>query len=414
MNLATDIIGGGMNGLREVWSNKVRSLLSMSGIILGVAALVAMVGVVQGMVGNLRASFEGRGGILRLDINDQELSEELQHMAGLSPGRTLRDAEAIGQNVFLASHVSAEVNLSWQRFEGNGGVTGAILRGVMPDSIVFDQRELVDGRFIADLDLDHDQPVIVIGGRLRQQLFSKRGSVIGEKIRINEGIYTIVGELADLQTSVGGMARGSRLNLLSYIPVTTAIKRFRENDKVDQLTVMAASPGVIADVISQVENTLLLTHRGVPDFVVETQEESMAELKRLERSFIFSLGGIAAISLLVGGIGIMNVMLASVSERIREIGVRKAIGARSHDIFLQFLAEAVVISILGGLIGLVASIGLLAGLREIIPDGDAISGMPGMPMLYGFFFSTAVGLVSGIYPALRAARLDPIDALRYE
>jgi putative ABC transport system permease protein len=414
MNFAADIVGGIGNGLREVWSNKVRSLLSMSGIILGVAALVAMVGVVQGMVGNLRASFEGRGGILRLDINDQEVPEEQRHLAGLSQGRTLRDAEAIAQNVPLASFVGAEANLRWRRFDADGRTAWGVLRGVLPDNIVFDQRELIDGRFISELDLDYSHSVIVIGSWLRQELFPNRGSVVGEKIRINEGVYTVVGEFAEWYASVGGLARGGGINRSNYIPATTAIRQFRDNDQIDELTVMAASANEIPDVISQIENTLLLTHRGVRDFVVETQEESMAELQRLERSFTFSLGGIAAISLLVGGIGIMNVMLASVSERIREIGVRKAIGARSHDIFLQFLAEAVAISLLGGLIGLFVSVGLLAGLREIIPDGDSISGMPVIPMIYGFFFSSGIGLVSGIYPAMRAARLDPIDALRYE
>ena len=140
----------------------------------------------------------------------------------------------------------------------------------------------------------------------------------------------------------------------------------------------------------------------------------MAELKKLENSFTYSLGGIAGISLLVGGIGIMNVMLASVSERIREIGVRKAIGARSHDIFIQFLAEAVVISLLGGLLGLVASVGLLSLARDLIPQGENINLVPVTAMLYGFVFSSLIGLASGIYPALRASRLDPVDALRYE
>ena len=414
MNIAADIVGGVANGLREVWSNKVRSLLSMSGIILGVAALVAMVGVVQGMVGNLRASFEGRGGILRLDINDQEVPEEQRHLIGLSPGRTLRDAEAIAQNVPFASSVGVQINLRWHRFDANNRFIWSVIHGVVPDNIVFDQREVVDGRFIADIDLDYAQPVIVIGSWIRDHLFPNKGSVIGEQIRIAQGVYTIVGEMGEFHDSFGGLRRGSMLNRINYIPATTGIRRFRDNDQLDQLTVMAASTDVISDVISQVENTLLLTHRGVRDFVVETQDEAMAELRRLERSFTFSLGGIAAISLLVGGIGIMNVMLASVSERIREIGVRKAIGARSHDIFLQFLAEAVAISLLGGLIGLFVSVGLLAGLREIIPDGESISGMPVIPMIYGFLFSSGIGLVSGIYPAMRAARLDPIDALRYE
>jgi putative ABC transport system permease protein len=140
----------------------------------------------------------------------------------------------------------------------------------------------------------------------------------------------------------------------------------------------------------------------------------MQELKKLENSFTYSLGGIAGISLIVGGIGIMNVMLASVSERIREIGVRKAIGARGHDIFIQFLAEAVVISILGGLFGLIASVGLLTLAQDLIPKGENISNMPVTAMFYGFLFSSLIGLASGIYPAMRASRLDPIDALRYE
>jgi ABC-type antimicrobial peptide transport system permease subunit len=168
------------------------------------------------------------------------------------------------------------------------------------------------------------------------------------------------------------------------------------------------------DLIEQIENTLIQTHRGILDFEVRTQEEQMAELEKLEKSFTYSLGGIAGISLLVGGIGIMNVMLASVSERIREIGVRKAIGARSYDIFIQFLAEAVVISLLGGLLGLFLSIGLLSIARDLIPGGENISLIPISVMIYGFLFSSLIGLASGVYPALRASRLDPIDALRYD
>jgi ABC-type antimicrobial peptide transport system permease subunit len=161
-------------------------------------------------------------------------------------------------------------------------------------------------------------------------------------------------------------------------------------------------------------NTLAITHRGIEDYEVRTQHERLAEMQKLEDSFLYSMGGIAAISLLVGGIGIMNVMLASVSERIREVGVRKAIGARSHDIFLQFLAEAVVISVLGGLIGLVLSVGFLALAQNIIPDGASIDLIPAIAMFYGFLFSSLIGLLSGIYPALRAGRLDPIEALRYD
>ena len=168
------------------------------------------------------------------------------------------------------------------------------------------------------------------------------------------------------------------------------------------------------DLIEQIENTLIQTHRGILDFEVRTQEEQMAELEKLEKSFTYSLGGIAGISLLIGGIGIMNVMLASVSERIREIGVRKAIGARSYDIFIQFLAEAVVISLVGGLLGLLLSVALLSVARDLIPAGENISLIPISIMIYGFIFSSLIGLASGVYPALRASRMDPIDALRYD
>lgn len=190
--------------------------------------------------------------------------------------------------------------------------------------------------------------------------------------------------------------------------------RYKGDDKVNRIEILAANTETMPDLIGQIENTLTQTHRGILDFEVRTQEEQMMELKKLENSFTYSLGGIAGISLLVGGIGIMNVMLASVSERIREIGVRKAIGARSHDIFIQFLAEAVVISLIGGLLGLVASVGLLSLARDLIPQGENINLVPVTAMLYGFVFSSLIGLASGIYPALRASRLDPIDALRYE
>lgn len=239
--------------------------------------------------------------------------------------------------------------------------------------------------------------------------------MIGEQVRIHDQVYTIIGQIKPVATSMagrrGGFSYEARFN---YIPATTAMSRYKGDDKVNRIEVLAASVEAMPDLMEQIENTLTQTHRGITDFEIRTQEEQMAELKKLENSFTYSLGGIAGISLLVGGIGIMNVMLASVSERIREIGVRKAIGARSHDIFIQFLAEAIVISVLGGLLGLVASVGLLSLARDLIPQGENINLIPVSAMLYGFLFSSLIGLASGIYPALRASRLDPIDALRYE
>jgi len=414
MNPVGDIYTGASNGLREVWSNKVRSLLSMSGIILGVAALVAMVGIVQGMLGNMRASFERSGGVLKLEVHPREAPESQQHIAGISPGMTWRDIGAIEKAIPLAAFVSPIVDMEWERFVANGRREGAILHGVTPDFAGIKKNELLYGRFISDYDIETKSPVIVVGAHLAETLFRGKGNVVGEQLRVREQVYTIIGQIKPLGNSTPG-GRGFNYEArFNYISATTAMGRYKGDDKVNRIEILAANTETMPDLIGQIENTLTQTHRGILDFEVRTQEEQMVELKKLENSFTYSLGGIAGISLLVGGIGIMNVMLASVSERIREIGVRKAIGARSHDIFIQFLAEAVVISLLGGLLGLVASVGLLSLARDLIPQGENINLVPVTAMLYGFVFSSLIGLASGIYPALRASRLDPIDALRYE
>ncbi|WPJ96905.1 ABC transporter permease [Coraliomargarita algicola] len=418
MNPVGDIYTGAANGLREVWSNKVRSLLSMSGIILGVAALVAMVGIVQGMLGNMRASFERSGGVLKLEVHSQQAPEWQQHIAGISPGMTWRDIGAIEKAIPLAAYVSPVVDMNWERFIANGRREHAILHGVTPDYAGIKKNELQHGRFISDYDVDSKSPVIVVGAHIAKSLFRGQSNVVGQQVRVSGQVYTIVGQIKPVEDAVApGRSKGRRFNYeerLNYIPATTAMSRYKGDDEVNRIEILAHEVGDMPDLMEQIENTLTQTHRGILDFEIRTQDEQMAELKKLENSFTYSLGGIAGISLLVGGIGIMNVMLASVSERIREIGVRKAIGARSHDIFIQFLAEAVVISVLGGLFGLIASVGLLSIARDFIPEGQNISNMPVTAMFYGFLFSSLIGLASGIYPALRASRLDPIDALRYE
>ena len=417
MNPVADVYSGASNGLREVWSNKLRSLLSMSGIILGVAALVAMVGIVQGMLGNMRASFERSGGVLRLEVHPREAPESQQHIAGISPGMTWRDVGAIEKAIPLAVYVNPVVDMNWERFVANGRRRGGLLQGVNPDQAnIISQRKLAHGRFISDTDIDTKAPVIVVGAHIVRRLFEGMDNVVGQRVRIRGQIYTIIGqyEPVDMGAGFGGGGGWNWEDRLNFLPATTAMSRYKGDDEVNRIQVMAASVETMPDLISQIENTLTQTHRGIKDFEIRTQDEQLAELKKLENSFTYSLGGIAGISLLVGGIGIMNVMLASVSERIREIGVRKAIGARSHDIFIQFLAEAVVISVLGGLLGLVASVGLLSIARDLIPEGEGINLVPVTAMLYGFLFSSLIGLASGVYPALRASRLDPIDALRYE
>ena len=167
MNLLSDIYSGGINGLREIWANKVRSFLSMSGIILGVAALVSMVGIVQGMLGNMRASFEQSGGILKLEVHSAEAPEAQQHIAGISPGMTWRDIIAIQNAIPLAVYTTPIVDMRYERFIAQGRREGAILHGVSPDYINIGSREMEYGRFVADMDIELKSPVIIIGSHLR-------------------------------------------------------------------------------------------------------------------------------------------------------------------------------------------------------------------------------------------------------
>ncbi len=402
------------NGMREIWAHKFRSFLSMIGIILGVAALVAMVGVVQGMISNFRVFFEEQGGIERIDIQDDEIPEEQLAIAYLSEGRTIRDAWAIRAAVPLADYVSPTINLGWQRLIYRNRRTGMRVYGATADVLEVERLAVAEGRFISDLDLDLASPVVVIGSEVKSRLFQARPDVIGESIRIRGQTYTVIGVLQHYEFDQGGRNALRWKNFRTYIPITTAMKRFTGDNKINGLSIKISDVSVLPDVVPQLENTLLQTHNGIRDFQIQTREEQLLEFQKLERSFMLSLGGVAAISLLVGGIGIMNVMLAVINERIREIGVRKAVGARGSDVFIQFLAEAIVISVIGGILGIIASVGFIEVLKSILPDEQMSILISPKAMVAGFAFSVIIGVAAGIYPALRAARLNVIEALRFE
>lgn len=405
---------GIINGLREVWAHKFRSFLSMIGIILGVAALVAMVGVVRGMIQEMRVYFESAGGITRIYVEDKEPPDEQLAIAHLSSGRTYKDAIAVERGSTFAELVSPEVNLGWRRYQIGRNREHGPTRGVLPEKIVTLDQKIVEGRFIGDLDVERSSPVVVLGGWFRNEFFDEDEEVIGQKIKINRRSFTIIGVLEFLGDNNTRQNPLYWKNRVAYMPITTAMKRFRGDEEIQELNIHVKDVSVIHEAVAQVENILLQTHRGIRDFEVRTMEEQLAEFKKLEKSFTLALGGVAGISLLVGGLGIMNVMLAVINERIREIGVRKAVGARGFDIFVQFVAESVVISVLGGIIGMIVSVGFVNLLKEIVPDDKFKIILSPDAMVAGFVFSVVIGVCAGIYPALKAARLDVIDALRYE
>ena len=203
-------------------------------------------------------------------------------------------------------------------------------------------------------------------------------------------------------------------NRRAHIPLTTAWQLFGEPGALDSFEVKVRDATRLPEVADQLENTLLAMHRGIHDFSIETRLSEMEALNEKEANFTYSLGSLAMMTLLVGGIGIANVMLASLNERIREIGVRKAVGARSTDIFMQFLVESILISLIGGLLGILVGYGFVELIRFTLTDETVRIVLHPQFFLIGFVFSAGTGILSGIYPALKAAKLHAIDALRYE
>ena len=417
-----------LNGLRELQANKVRSLLSMSGIILGVASLVAMVTVVQGMVGNFRQFVDAMGGIEKLTVSREPLPKEQEHLAELSEGITMRDVEGIRRAVPLVANISPEARVGYERLIVDSREVNTYVTGCTVDYLPVAKRwvESDDGRFISDLDVQNRTDVIVLGSALVADLFDRGVDPVGKIIKLRGRRFTVIGVLNNIEgaglqvrsaNSRGGGGMWRYRNSGAYIPISTAQAKFIGNDRLSGLGLRIDDPADLHDAVEQTERTLLQVHKGLRDFGITTNEQMLEDFRKTESAFKLSLGGVAGISLFVGGIGIMNVMLASINERIREIGVRKAVGARGSDLFLQFLAEAAVISVVGGCIGLVVSVGIVGLMNYILtqalPTG-AVATLDWKIMAQGLGFSVVVGLVAGVYPALRAAKLDPIEALRHE
>lgn len=414
-----------VNGLREILAHKMRSLLSMSGIILGVAALVAMVSIVQGMVGQFRGFIEMQGGIEKITISTESLPKEQEHLQDSAPGLTMKDVEAIRKLVPSVSHISPEVSVRHTTIRRNGKEFRTNVTGTMSDWLIINKRSVQQGRFLSDVDELTRAKVCVIGSLVAEEIFEPNEDPIGKPIKVGGEWFIVVGVLNEYQMSGGPGGNdkkrgpGRWMNGGCYIPIHTAMTNYTSNDTLSALYVRISSSEQLYEAVPQLDRVMLQAHSGFLDYGITTNEEMLAEYKKTESSFMISLGGVAFISLFIGGIGIMNVMLAAINERIREIGVRKAVGARGADIFLQFLVETALVSSIGGVIGLALSVGITSVVAEVMSGSQMGSGMTSMTvspavMLAGFAFSVGIGVLSGVYPALRASRLDPIEALRYE
>lgn len=401
-----------LEAIESLNANKTRSGLTILGIVIGVAAVIAMLAVGNGAQNTITGSISGLGSNL-LFVFRGNFSEEVRNPKPL----TQADADAIA-DPYLAPSVAMVAPVISNNLEVTfaGEKTNPTVNGVTPSYEQVRNLELFEGEFINEDHILGLASVAIIGTDVADSLFGHRDGLIGETIRIEGQPFRIIGVLQ----SLGGSAFGSEDNVVN-IPITTAQSRLirRTNDRVDTILVQAVSADSVSLATQEISDILRYRHRtllGVDDFTVFTQQDFVETAKTITNVLTIFLGGIAGISLLVGGIGIMNIMLVSVTERTKEIGLRKALGARRKDILIQFLTESSLLSLIGGVLGIGLGWLIAFAVGQFAAANDTqLSPEVGIDaILLATLFSTAVGLFFGIYPANRAAGLQPVEALRHE
>ena len=399
-------------GFLMAWSsliaNKMRSLLTMLGIIIGVAAVIALVSIGYGVRQQITESISSLGSNLLMVYPGAPRTPGVRPGAGANKTIKLSDYEAISKmdSVQAASPVAANSYLTVYMSK-NWTTT---VNGANADFQYVNNWTMKSGRFITDSQIERRERVAVIGATVAKNLFGNEDP-IGKDIRIHKNSFKIVGVLDEK----GSGAMGNDQDDVIVVPYTTMMERVMGVDYLRMIYIQAKEGQDLERVQADIENILRVRHGiknpDLDDFNVNNMASIMKAVEENTATMTLFLGAVAAISLLVGGIGIMNIMLVSVTERTREIGVRKALGATYRTIITQFLIEAIVISLVGGAIGIVVGIGAsqliatVAKLKTVVTTG---------PILLSFGFSMSIGLVFGLYPARKAAKLNPIDALHYE
>jgi putative ABC transport system permease protein len=386
-----------IEALESLSANKMRSGLTILGIVIGVAAVIAMVSIGRGAQNTITGSIQGIGTNLIFVLRGGT-SDDVRNPQPL----TLGDAEAMADPFQAPSVVGVAPELRGQvkvTFGGQSATTS------------------IEGQFISEEQILGRSSVALLGQDVADKLFGRKQGLVGETVRIEGQPFRVSGVL----TSKGGSGFSNEDDRV-IVPLSTAqtrLLRRANRDQVDMIQVEAASASSVTQAQAEISQILRTRHRtaiGADDFTILTQQDFLSTASTITNVLTIFLGGIAAISLLVGGIGIMNIMLVSVTERTREIGLRKALGARRMDILIQFLTESAVLSMLGGIIGIALGYLISYGVGRIAAANNTpITPAIGIDtILIATLFSTAVGLFFGLYPANRAAGLQPVEALRYE
>ncbi len=397
-------------GFTDFWSRKVRGLITVFGILLGTMSIIVVLSLVNGVNKQSLAWMMERGGLAKITVHRnwtyEKDTDERRYFL-------LKEIRLIQSLLPEVQYFNPQIRRYFKLSHGSNDYRSSVY-GIVPDFENIEEWSVEEGRFISDFDINNSNDVICIGTKIKEELFGNR-EALGQFITVQQRRLQIIGIMKHRflknNNNIGNENSFAYLNRRAYIPLTTMIHKIHNKDEIYSFQIKASSPEAAPELKNKLESILLNLRHGEPVFEIESAQESAEEIKENSKIFYFIFFMISAISLLVGGIVISNIMLATVQERTREIGIRIAVGARRRDIFIQFLVQTILITTIGGIIGIITGLSILNLVEKFLKF--ELVAAPAI-VLVALLVSAGVGFLAGIIPAIMASKLNPVEALRYE